>query len=157
MPIAVVDGDDWLKATLRGPCAAASLSHRRRRRVQGLVPGDLHPTRICLALRPGAAQRPGEPLLAVDQFRRGPTLGAKRLAGRMCGVGIEPCETPVFHGGDTAAAGDAQAAKAVDLNRLCCAHGLRLRPDAAPLQDATQVSHRSYIRFRRLGMVPSGQ
>ena len=23
-PIAVVDGEDWLKATLRGPCAAAS-------------------------------------------------------------------------------------------------------------------------------------
>ena len=107
-------------------------SHRRRRRVQRLVPGDLHPTRIRLALRPGAAQGPGEPLLAVDQFRRGPTLGAKRLAGRMCGVGIEPRETPVLHGGDAAAAGDAQAAKAGDLGSRGGAHGLLPCPGANP-------------------------
>ena len=107
-------------------------SHRRRGRVQRLVPGDLHPTRIRLALRPGAAQGPGQPLLAVDQLRRGPALGAKRLAGRMRGVGIEPRETPVLHGGDAAAAGDAQAAKAGDRCSRCRAHGLLLGSGAQP-------------------------
>ena len=114
------------------PVRRCQPSHRRRRRVQRLVPGDLHPTRIGLALRPGAAQGPGEPLLAVDQLRRGATLGAKRLAGRMCGVGIEPRETPVFHAGDAAAAGNAQAAKAGNLGSRCCAHGSLPRLGANP-------------------------
>ena len=107
-----------------GPMRLRQPSHRRRRRIQGLVPGDLRPARIRLAFRPGATQGPGQPLLAVDQFRRGPALGAKRLAGRMRGVGIEPREPPAFHAGDAAAAGDAQAAKAGYLRNRVGAHGL---------------------------------
>jgi hypothetical protein len=87
-------------------------SHRRGRRVQRLVPGDLDPTRTNLALAPDAAQGAGEPLLAVDQLRCGATLGEKRLAGRMCGAGIEPRETPISHAGDAAAAGNAEVTNA---------------------------------------------
>ena len=149
-PIAVVEGEDSLKDTLAWPVRRRKPSHRRRRRVQGLVPGNLHPTRIRLALRPGAAQGPGKPLLAVDQFRRGPTLGAKRMASRMCGIGIEPRETPVFHAGDAAAAGDAQAAKTRDPSSRCCAHGLLLRPGTSPaLRARCRRRHSFYTTFRR--------
>jgi hypothetical protein len=98
-------------------------SHRCRCRVQRLIPGDLHPTRIGRALRPGAAQGSGEPVLAVDQLRRGATLGAKCLAGRMGGVGIEARKTPILDAGDAAAAGNAETAKAGDLESRCHAHG----------------------------------
>ncbi len=50
----------------------------------------------------------------------------------MCGVGIEPRETPVFHAGDAAAAGDAQAAKTGDPSSQCCAHGFLLERGANP-------------------------
>lgn len=130
----------------RRPVSRRQPSHRRRCRIQGLVPGDLHPTRIRRALRPGATQGPGEALLAVDQFRRGPTLGAKRLAGRMRGVGIEPRETPVLHGGDAAAAGDAQPAKAGDPSSGCCAHGFASQAKRQPAPRAT-VSTQAFFSY----------
>jgi hypothetical protein len=94
----------------------------RSRSVQGLLPGNLNPARIGISLRPGAAQWPGQTLAAVNQLRRGTALRAQSLAGRVRWVRIETREAAVLHGGDAAAAGDAQPAVAGNFPRSRRAH-----------------------------------
>ncbi len=71
----------------------------------------------------------------------------------MSWIWIEPREAAVLDSGDAAAAGDAETAKAVHLNKRCCAHGSRLPPTprASPFRTRPRALHRSYTRFRRLG------
>ena len=111
-----------------GPMSLRQPSHRRRGLIQSVAPGDCLPARVRFALRPGAAQGLGQPLVAINQLRRGAALCAKRLARRMRGIGIEPCETAIFQGCDAATTGDAQAAKTRDPSHLGCAHGVFLGP-----------------------------
>ena len=49
-----------------------------------------------MAFRPGPAQRMGQPVGMVDEFRGGPTLGAECSAGWMAGVGFEPGQTTII-------------------------------------------------------------
>ena len=133
-----MEGEDWLNATppARAPPRYAASPPRSSSSASSQ---DLHPARIGITFRPGAAQGRVSRSRAVDQFRRRAALGAKRLAGRMRRVGIEARETPVLHRGDTAAAGDAQAAEAGIAAGSCRVHGLLLGSGAHPATPARDV------------------
>ena len=117
-PIAVVEAEETVKATACGPCCSAA------RRIAAAVrfsassqlirsqPGSGSP------FGAGAAQRVGQPLGMIDEFRRGAAFGAERLAGRVRGIGFEPREAAVFDHGDAAASGDAEPA--ITVNALAC-------------------------------------
>ena len=53
----------------------------------------------------------------IDEFRRRPPLGAERLPGRVRWVGVQPGEAAILYRRHRAAAGDAEAAIAVDALR----------------------------------------
>ena len=86
--IAVADGDDSVKATACGPLPFYGAPQGRGGLVQRRVPGYWLPSRIGIAFRAGAAERPCQPVRVVDEFRRGTAFGAQRLAGGMAGIGL---------------------------------------------------------------------
>ena len=94
-------------------------------RVERLVPPDLDPAGIGVALRPRPLQRTEEASWVVDDLRRDLALEAQCLAGRMLGVGIERHERPVGDGGHRAAARDAQCAEAGDALAVVIGHWAR--------------------------------
>jgi hypothetical protein len=68
----------------------------------------------------------------VNEFRRGATLGAQRLAGGVHGMGFEAREAAVFDDSDAAASGDAQRAIAMNALRAGgIGHGVLLLPSNA--------------------------
>ena len=62
------------------------------------------------------SQRMSQPVGVIDQFRRGASLGAERLTGRVRRVGLERDEAAVLDRRDGAAARDAEGAKRFDLS-----------------------------------------
>src|SRR5262249_36545985 len=97
-----------------GPIALGDPPHRRRGLAQRLVPGDRLPAGIAIALGPRAPQRLRQTFGMIDELGRGASLGAQGLSRRMRWIGLEPRETPVLDDRNAAAAGDAEAAIALD-------------------------------------------
>ena len=89
-------------------------AHGSGGQIERRVPADPFPAWIGIALRAGAPQRMRQPFRVIDEFRRRPPLGADRLPGRVRRVGVKPGEAAIFHRRHRAAAGDAEAAIAVD-------------------------------------------
>ena len=87
--IAVVEGEDRLKATACGPCRSAI------RRIAAAVRSSASSQPI--RCQPGSgspfgrvrSQRVGQPLRVIDQFGRRAPLGAERLPGRVRRVRLE--------------------------------------------------------------------
>ena len=112
-------------------------------RVEGLVPPDLNPAGIGVALRPRPLQRTEEAFGVVDDLRRDLALEAQCLAGRMFGVGIEGCEPPVGDSGNRTAARDAQCAEAGDALAVVIGHGpAHSGPAGQPVKQAYQKRRR---------------
>jgi hypothetical protein len=91
-------------------------------RVEGLVPPDLNPAGIGVALRSSPLQRTEEAFAVVDDLWRDLALETECLAGRMFGVGIERYEPPVGDGGNRTAARNAQCAEAGDALAVVIGH-----------------------------------
>ena len=111
-------GEDHRLWTVLGGDAAEV----RGDRVEGLVPPDLDPAGIGLALRSSPLQRTEEALRVVDDLRRDLALEAERLAGRMFGVGVEGDEPPVGDGGNRTAPRDTKRAEAGDALAVVIGH-----------------------------------
>jgi hypothetical protein len=92
--IAVVEGEDAVKATACGPCRCASPPHRGGGQVQRLVPTDPLPAGVRIALRAGPTQRVSESQRVVDELRRRTSLGADRLSGRVRWIGSRRMKRP---------------------------------------------------------------
>ena len=95
-PMAVVEGEDRVKATALRPVPLRRPAHRGGGQVECLVPADPLPAGIGITLRVGPPQRVGQPLGMVDEFRRGAALGAQRLAGRVFWIGFEAGEAAIL-------------------------------------------------------------
>ena len=92
--MAEVEGEAVLKTDRLGTVFGGDAAEVRGDRVEGLVPADLDPAGIGVALRPCPLQRLEEASGVVDDLRRVLALEAQRLAGRMFRVGIEGDERP---------------------------------------------------------------
>src|SRR5271165_2845362 len=95
-----------LRAALGGDAG-----QRRRRLVERLVPGDLLPAGVWVALWPGAAHRMEQPVGRFDQRWRGASLGAQGLAGRVRRVRLDRHKAPVLDDRLAAAARGAEWAE----------------------------------------------
>ena len=93
-PIAVVDGGGQGEGDRLGPMSFGDAAHRGGGLVQRRVPADRLPSRIGIAFRAGAAERAGQPLRVVDEFRCGAALGAERLAVGCPGSGSRRVKRP---------------------------------------------------------------
>src|SRR5215471_16468562 len=82
-------------------------------RVKGLLPRDLYPTGIGIALGAGALHRMEQPVRRIDNFWRGISLDAD-AAVRVLRVGCYLGEAPVFNHGDDPALRDAHRAISMD-------------------------------------------
>ena len=90
--------------------------HGRGRQIESLVPADPLPARIGIALRPGTLQGMKQPVGAVDEFRRGTSLGTQRLTGRMRRIGLQRDEAALLDRRDGATTRDAEGTKRFDLS-----------------------------------------
>ena len=70
------------------PMLVRDPTHGSSGQIERRVPADPFPARIGIALRPGAPQRMRQPFGMIDEFRRGPPLGADRLPSRVRRVGV---------------------------------------------------------------------
>jgi len=89
-------------------------AHGDRREVERFIPADPLPARIGISLRASALQWIEDPVGTVDQLRRGATLCAQRLAGRVRRVWLQGDETVAFHDSDRAAMRPTQRAVALN-------------------------------------------
>src|SRR4051812_20347448 len=93
-------------------------------RVEGLVPIDLDPARIGIALWPGPLQRTQQSFGMINNLRCDLAFQTQGLACRMLRISIKSDELPVSHGGNRAAARNAQGTKAGDSLAVVIHHGL---------------------------------
>ena len=82
--------------------------------IEGFVPRDALPSRIRIAFGPGASEWIIEPVLIVDQLRRGFTFDAYHAAVGMIMIRIEPSHAAVLDGRDRRAVRRAERAVAAD-------------------------------------------
>src|SRR5271166_6118690 len=100
------------KATASGPLSAAMRrSAVAVSSIERLVPGDLLPAGVWVALWPGAAHGMEQPVGRFDQRRRGAPLGAQRLAGRVRWVRLDRHKASVLDNRLAAAARGAEWAE----------------------------------------------
>ena len=96
-------------------------AHGCRRQIECFVPTDPLPAGIGVTLRARPLQRVKQPVCAMDEFRRGASLGAQRLTGRMRRIGFESDDAAVLDRRYGAAARDAEGTERFDL--LPVVHG----------------------------------
>src|SRR4051794_21211204 len=72
-------------------------TQRCRRRVECLIPGDPLPTRVGIALWPGAAHRVQQPIRRFYQGGGCPPLRAKRFAGRVRWIRLDCQKTSILN------------------------------------------------------------
>ena len=134
--IAVVDGDDSVKATACGPLPFYGAPQGRGGLVQRRVPGDWLPSRIGIAFRAGAAERPCQPFRVVDELWCGTALCTERLAGGVCRIRLEAGKAAILDDRDRAASCYAKRAIRVKaLQAGMIGHGVPL-----PYKDYASVS-----------------
>src|SRR5262245_61306869 len=100
--------------------------------VERRLPGDLLPAGIGVALRMSPAQRSRQTLRAIDKFRCGTAFGAQGGSGGVVWIRLKPGKAPVCEGGDSAAAGNAEAAKASNRLHLLSFSRLHACPTTRP-------------------------
>ncbi len=90
-------------------------AHGRCRHIERFIPIDAYPSRVGVAFGARPFQRMQKPVLAVDQLRRRPPLGAKRFAGWVLGVGTQRDELARLHRCDRTTACKAKRTVCIDL------------------------------------------